>query len=204
MNSQIDIFPEINHELMIPLQSLDDFQICQKWEHEPHKYRYLLAIFCRYYQLTDTLKIKAKYAELVTKYYVQLWYFIFDRLLLILPSENYNLEVVLKSLIEEFCSREEIIENHISAVNSPPQNDLRYLPLQYFLEKALNKLYPLERIIIITKDNFAWDEGKILEYLHQQKKDITLSELKAYYTQAHSRLINALPTDIITIYLNDN
>ena len=204
MNSQIDIFPEINHELILPLQSLDDFQLCQKWENEPHKYRYLLAIFFRHYQLADTFKINDKYRELIDQYYVQLWFFIFDRLLLALPSEQYNLEVVIKSLIEEFFSQEELIDKQTSPRKESFDEIVRYLPLQYFLEKALSKLYPLERIIIVTKDNFGWDENKILEYLHQQEQNITLSELKAYYTQAHSRLINALPTDIITVYLNDN
>ena len=204
MKSQIDIFPEINHELIFPLQSLDDFQLCQKWDHEPHKYRYLLAIFFRHYKLVDTVKVNNKYQELIHNYYLQLWYFIFDQLLLTLPSEKFNLEAALKSLVEEFFSQKESIDNQISTQKESFNGNVRYLPLQYFLEKALSKLYPLERIIIVTKDNFGWDENKILEYLHQQEQNITLSELKAYYTQAHSRLINALPTDIITIYLNDN
>ena len=202
MNNLITIFPEINHELMIPLQSLDDLQICQKWQQEPSKYRYLLAIFYRYYQLQNIFEIDLNVQYLIDKYYVQLWYFIFDELFANISLQVPNtLKDTIRLLTESFFLKEKIANETLKADNQINRENIRYLPLQYCLEKALNQLSPLERIIIIARDKFVWEEGKIVQYLQQQKQSITLSELNAYYAQAHSRLLNSLPTDIITIYL---
>ena len=202
MNKLINIFPEINHELMIPLQSLDDEQICHKWLQEPDKYRYLLAIFYRYYQLQNSFDIDLNVQYLIDKYYVQLWYFIFDELFTNISLSVPNaLKDTIQLLIESFFLKEEIANEKLTADNQINQENIRYLPLQYFLAKALNNLSPLERIILITKDKFGWEEDKILQYLQQQNQPMSLSELKSYYTQAHFRLVNNLPTDIITICL---
>ncbi len=202
MNNQIELFPEINHELIIPLNSLDDFQIGKKWENEPYKCRYLLAIFFRHYRLANVLQAKPKYKKLIYTYYDKLWFYIFDLFLVNIRASQYNVQVVINSLVEEFFAQKQIVSEKTNLVNQLPQKNLRYLPLQYFLEKSLKQLYPLERIVIMTQDNFQWEEEKILEYLNQQEQNITLSEVRAYYTQAHSRLINYLPTDIVTIYLS--
>ena len=202
MNKLINIFPEINHELMIPLQSLDDEQICHKWLQEPDKYRYLLAIFYRYYQLQNSFDIDLNVQYLIDKYYVQLWYFIFDELFANISLSVPNaLKDTIQLLIESFFLKEEIANEKLTADNRINQENIRYLPLQYFLAKALNNLSPIERIILITKDKFGWEEDKILQYLQQQNQLMSLSELQSYYTQAHSRLVNNLPTDIITICL---
>ena len=202
MNKLINIFPEINHELMIPLQSLDDEQICHKWLQEPDKYRYLLAIFYRYYQLQNSFDIDLNVQYLIDKYYVQLWYFIFDELFANISLSIPNaLKDTIQLLIESFFLKEKIANEKLTADNKINQENIRYLPLQYFLAKALNNLSPLERIILITKDKFGWEDDKILQYLQQQNQPMSLSELQSYYTQAHSRLINNLPTDIITICL---
>ena len=202
MNNLINIFPELNHELMIPLQSLDDFQICQKWQKEPNKYRYLLAIYYRYYQLNNLFDIDLNVQYLIDKYYVQLWYFIFDGLFSNISVQAPNiLKDTIQLLTESFFLKDEIANEKLKADHQIYPDNIRYLPLQYFLEKGLNQLSPLARIILIAKDKFGWEEEKIGQYLQQNQQSLTLSELKAYYTQAHSQLLNCLPTDIITIYL---
>lgn len=204
MNNLINIFPEVKHELIRPLISLEDLQICQMWQQEPHKYRYLLTIFFRYHQLNKSFEIDLNVQYLINKYYFQLWYFIFDELFnyIYLPTPNV-LKNAIQSLTEKFFLKEEINNHQYNIKNQINEEMIRYLPWQFFLEKALDKLSPLERIIIVTKDKFAWQEEKILEYLQQQKQKITLSELNAYYSQAHSHLLNSLPMDIITIYLHE-
>lgn len=202
MNNLTNIFPELNHELMRPLQSLNDVQICQQWQQQPSKYRYLLAIFYRYHQLKDVFNIDLNVQFLIDKYYVQLWYFIFDELFFNVDVEiTSTLKDTLQLLTESFFLKEEIAQERLKSEPQLHPDKIRYLPLQYFLEKALNQLSPLERIIILLKDKFAWEEERIIHYLQQQRQPMVLSELNSYYTQAHSRLFNSLPTDIITIYL---
>ena len=79
---------------------------------------------------------------------------------------------------------------------------IRFLPLEYFVDRALDKLYPLERLIVVGKDKFVWSDEKICEYLQNQGQNLTRSEVNTYYIQGHSRLLNFLPIDIVTIYLN--
>ncbi len=204
MNNLVNIFPQINHELIIPLRALDDFQVCKKWKKEPYKVRYLLVIFFRYYKLENIININISTQELVDKYYVQLWYFIFEELFTnISLRKSHDLKDSILFLTEKFLSEQDILVMPPNITSNFVEENVKYLPLQYFVEKALDKLYPLERIIIVAKNKFGWEDDKILEYL-QQQQTITSSKLKAYYTQAYSRIINSLTKDIITIYFNDD
>ena len=194
-------FPEQEHEIIEQLQSLNNFQLSQKWKYEPNKCRYLLAIYFRSYQLSNIIKPNPEYKEKIELNYQQLWSFIFDKLLLSLPAEKYNLDLVLNLLTQDFFSKF-ATELELKKSSDLTDEQIRFLPLEYFVDKALTTLYPLERFIIVSKDKFSWSDEKICNYLQEHKQNLTNSEVNTYYMQGHSRLINALPNDIVTIYLN--
>lgn len=195
-----DVFPELNHELIKPLQAVDDIQLWKLWQKNPSQARYLIILFYRYVNLTKYFDDGLNKIKIKTDYFEQLWVFIIDQLLRYKISEESNLPDAILDLVQQFLRNEKIIINQVYDDDSDFQ--LRDFLLKYYLQKSLEKLSPIERIILVTKDKFAWEEDKILQYLQQQqKKNITLAEIKAYYIQAHSRLLNYLPTDIISIYL---
>lgn len=198
-----DVFPELNHELIKPLQAVDDIQLWKLWQKNPSQARYLIILFYRYVNLTKCIDDGLNKIEIKKDYFEGLWFFIIDQLLRYEISEETNLLEVISDLIQQFFYGKKVIIHQVHDYDSDFQ--LRYFPLKYYLQKSLKKLSPIERIILVTKDKFAWEEEVILQYLQQQNKNnITLAEIKAYYIQAHSRLLNYLPTDIISIYLEND
>jgi hypothetical protein len=197
-----DVFPELNHELIKPLQAVDDIQLWKLWQKNPSQARYLIILFYRYVNLTKCLDDGLNKIKIKKDYFEQLWFFIIDQLLRYKISEESNLPDAILYLSQQFLRDEKVIIKQFYDDDFDFQ--IRDFPLKYYLQKSLKKLSPIERIILVTKDKFAWEEDKILQYLQQQKNNITLAEITAYYIQAHSRLLNYLPTDIISIYLQND
>ncbi|WP_017293896.1 hypothetical protein [Geminocystis herdmanii] len=199
MSIDNDVFLELNHELIKPLHNVDDLELWILWQKYPQQSRYLIMLFFRYADFPQKVAKNFHNLELSLPYLENLWFFMFDRLL------NYNLEKksllseIITQLVNEFLTAEKII---VTSTNKSDEHlEIRFFPLKYYLQKNLDKLSNIERIILLTKDKFNWENEKILDYLQQQKQTITLAEIKAYYTQAHSRLLNFLPIDIVSIYL---
>ena len=202
MNILTKAFPEQEHEILSNLNTLDDFQLSQKWDNEPCRYRYLLAIYFRHHELLNVIEKNPELQHAIHNNYQDLWFFIFDQVLLVLPAQQHNLSNALEILTKEFLSQM-TIDSESSDVNNLTEEQIRSVPLEYFVSQALEKLYPLERLIILGKDKFSWSDEKICNYLEQhQKCSVTRSEINTYYMQGHSHLINVLPSDIVTIYLN--
>jgi len=200
MTFNSDIFPELNHELIIPLQPFSDQELWQFWTTYPHQHRYLVMIFFRYAFFPCQVVSSENNIELSATYLELLWFFIFDRINEYQEDKTIILSELIANLTKQFLWEERLI---ISSTNSQKDNsELRYFPLKYYLENNLDRLSNLERMILVVKDKFNWEDETISQYLQQQKQRITLAEIKAYYTQAHSHLINNLPIDIISIYLS--
>lgn len=204
MDSNSDVCPELNHELILPLRDVDDFSLWQKWQKNQDKARYLVALFARYYNVTELIKQDFKDSAIIDKYFKQIWFYIIDRI------SNYPIEkktVLPKTIIDlarEFFQEQNVI--YTSTYVEPIDYKLlkRYIPLIYFLNKGLDKLNSLERLTIVAIDKFGWQEDKIIRYLQQHQQELSIGELKSYYTKGYTNLVNNLPTDIIAIYLQDN
>ena len=50
-----DIFPELNHELIKPLQNVGDVELWELWQKYPQQAKYLLMFFYRYFSLVNNL-----------------------------------------------------------------------------------------------------------------------------------------------------
>lgn len=203
MNNHIYACPEFNHELIIPLQDFDDIFLWKNWQNNQEKARYLVAIFARYYHILETLKTDLEDSTVIDKYFKQIWFYIFEKLAVYNISENTFLEKTIVNLARGFF-QQNLIYTYFSLENKDFDLLKKYIPLIYFLNKSLDKLSALERIILVAIDKFGWQEDKLLRYLQQYEQDLTIVELKSHYTKSYSNLINNLPTDIIAIYLQDN
>lgn len=198
-----DDCPEVNHELIVSLQEVDDFTLWKIWQQNQDQARYLIAIFCRYFNLLNDSTMGLNNLNIIHQYFEQVWYFIFEKLARE-SLENYsNLAEMIVSSVSDFLTQEQIIINYSEDSRLYDENK-RYIPLKYYLRKSLEELSPLERLVIVTEDKFGWKEEQIIDYLQKRQKNIVASELQGIYTKAYSRLINALPTDVVTIYLESS
>lgn len=195
--------PRLNDELIIPLQDFDDISLWKNWQNNQEKARYLVVIFERYYHLIDTLKTDFEESKVIDKYFKQIWVYIFDKLAIYPISENSVLEKTIIHLAHKFFREQNIIYNSVYGQPIDLNFLKKYIPLIYFLNKGLDKLNALERLILVAIDKFGWQEDKLIKYLQQHQQDLTIAELKSYYTKGYSNLINNLPTDIIAIYLQE-
>ncbi|PHV61887.1 hypothetical protein [Cyanobacterium aponinum] len=204
MNGNNIFFSDLNHELLIPLHKELDIFLWEKWQSNPSQARYLVEIFIRYHKLINDSQENDVDKVTLDKYYKQIWFYIIDNLLEYAISEDTILRDVIFTLSKNFFQEHNVI--YKSFYLSPIDYDLlkKYIPLIYFLNKSLNKLNSLERLTIVAIDKFGWQEEKLIEYLRQHQQNLTIPELKSYYTKGYSNLINNLPTDIIAIYLQND
>ncbi len=201
MNNNSDFCPELDHELIIPLQNFDDIYLWKQWQNHQEKARYLVAIFGRYYNVIESLKIDFQDDTVINKYFKQIWIYIIDKLAYYPIYENTVLKDTIINLAKTFFQEQNVIYNPVYVQVIDYNLLKRYVPLIYFLTQGLNRLTPLERLTIVAIDKFGWQEDKIIKYLQQHQQDLTMAELKSYYAKGYSNLINNLPTDIIAIYL---
>lgn len=195
-------FPEVNHALIQPLLAMDDSQLLNLWQQYPDEGKYSVAVFCRYTHQTFTL-LNNIHTEGMTEYlFTYSWHLIFSKL-----SDSYlyqtqkNKLTSLENYIEKIVK--DVIEEHETSQIIPPKPTLpsRYFPLQYYLELALPRIHPFYRLILVTKEKFAWQNTQILDYLSQKGHNLSSQELREYYAQAYQELLGKIPDDIYYIYL---
>lgn len=75
-------------------------------------------------------------------------------------------------------------------------------PLWCYVEQALDRLPPLERLILVMAMTFRWSEARIVAYLRAEGEHISTAEVRQKLGQAYQRLEESLPEDIRVIYLN--
>ena len=76
------------------------------------------------------------------------------------------------------------------------------LPLKFYLEQALDRLPPLNRLIIVVSEKFAWSKEKIINYLEQQGDIVSLADVEICLREGYQILETNLPSDIRAIYLS--
>ncbi len=76
-------------------------------------------------------------------------------------------------------------------------------PLWCYVEQAMDQLEPVLRLMILLSQTFHWSETRIAAYLQAEGESISPFSVKTQLQQGLAALEAALPTDIRTIYLND-
>ncbi|MBF2057994.1 MAG: hypothetical protein IGQ45_12450 [Cyanobacterium sp. T60_A2020_053] len=194
-------FPEVNHPFIQPLLQLDDSTLVELLQSQPQKGKYLVTIFCRYHH---------KIIDLLTDFYsqediiiiaLQLWekiaHLLFNFEITNLAKEVNSLHVWLLDYTIDTLSTGELT---ISVGNSG-NLDLRFFPLYFYTEKALSLLDDKQRLIIVLKDKFDWEDKQIISYFQGKNQFINHDDIMHCYEGAHHQIINYLPVDIYSIYL---
>lgn len=210
---QIPSFPECNHPIVQQLGHLSDRELLQHFKAEPEAGRYFTAIFCRYSPVVFSLINHSARSPVQAEYLFALtWRHILNELGgLELPAANPSenpAEAQGRSLslqswlinVTALCINQaalpDVEEIHYSLAQASP-------PLWCYVERALERLDPLERLILVMAQTFRWSDTRISAYLQAEGERIPPTEVSVRLRQAAQNLEAALPEDIRALYLEN-
>lgn len=200
---QLPQFPECDHSLVKALQHYSDRELLTLFQRHPESGQYFTAIFCRYSPIVYSLiqhtarsPVQADYLFAIT------WKHIFHELGGIDPQassgEPFNLQSWLINLTALCINRADLPPTesiHYSLTAAPP-------PLWCYLERALDSLPPMQRLIILMAQTFHWREVRIAAYLQAEGDKISPTKVQQLLVDGYQQLESILPEDIRTIYLD--
>lgn len=201
---KIPNFPETHHPLITSLNHYSDQDLLTLFQRNPHVGRFFIALFCRYNPLVYTLirhsvrsPVQADYLFAVT------WRHIYYELGGLDLHENADPDK--PATLQNWLIN--VTAVCINRVELPPVESIQYSlqkaspPLWCFLEQALDRLSPLQRLIVLMAQTFHWSETRISAYLQAEGEIIPLQEVKRHLAEAYQELELALPEDVREIYL---
>lgn len=208
---QIPNFPECDHEIVQTLFHLSDQELVSLFQRHPGSGRYFTAIFCRYSPVVYSLIRHSARSPVQADYLFALtWRHILHELGgLDWPepgSEEASAEKRAVSLqswiinVTALCINQAVVPDvesiHYSLQEASP-------PLWCYVERALDQLPPVERLMVLMARTFRWSETRIAAYLQAEGERIAPTEVRERLLMAYRNLEAALPSDIRAIYLGD-
>lgn len=201
----IPTFPECSHPLIKSLVHYSDQDLLTLFQRHPDSGQYFAAIFCRYSPMVYTLIWHSARSPVQAEYlFATTWRHIFHELggLDLRSIGNGSDAVTLQSWlinVTAICiNRAELppVEAiHYSLKEAPP-------PLWCYLERALDQLPPLLRIIVMMAQTFHWSETRISAYLQAEGEVISPAEVRVRLREGYRLLEETLPADVRELYLN--
>lgn len=197
-------FPEEKNNLIEPLLSYQDSDLLNLFQQNLEQGKYFVAIFCRHSPLIYTLISHSISSEPIVNYLFSIiWREIFQQLPE-LKLDELNLDAELQSLSNWLIYITGVGIAKYESISSPSFDKnlpARYLPVKCYLEKSLEQLPPLYRLILVLSENFDWTSEQIVDYLQQQGEKMNILDLEAYLEEGYQMLLDNLPKDISFIYL---
>lgn len=208
---QIPSFPECNHAIIQQLGHLSDRELVQKFKAEPEAGRYFTAIFCRYSPVVFSLITHSARSPVQAEYLFALtWRHILNELGGLdlaaaettaegetHPGRSLSLQswlINVTALCINQATLPEVEDIHYSLTQASP-------PLWCYVERSLDRLDPLERLILVMAQTFRWSDTRIAAYLQAEGERIAPAEISVRLRQAGQNLEAALPEDIRAIYI---
>lgn len=207
---QIPSFPECNHAIVQQLGHLSDRELLEHFKAEPEAGRYFTTIFCRYSPVVFSLITHSARSPVQAEYLFALtWRHILNELGgLELPTDqaeqgedkperSLSLQswlINVTALCINQATLPDVEEIHYSLSQASP-------PLWCYVERALDRLDPLERLILVMAQTFRWSDTRISAYLQAEGERISPAEVSVRLRQAAQSLESALPEDIRALYL---
>ncbi len=199
----IPTFPECNHALVKSLAHYSDQELLTLCQRHPDAGQYFAAIFCRYSPMVYTLIQHSARSPVQADYlFAQTWRHIFYELGgLDLRSPQGDSTLTLQSWllnVTAIC---------INQTELPPVEAIHYNlkaappPLWCYMERALDQLPPVLRLIVLMAQTFGWSETRIAAYLQAEGDTMTPAEVKARLQEGYQLLAANLPEDVRAIYL---
>ena len=202
----IPTFPECNHSLVRSLAHYSDQELLTLFQRHPDAGQYFTAIFCRYSPMVYTLIRHSARSPVQADYlFAQTWRHIFYELGgLDLRSpdgeaaftlQNWLLNVTAVCINQAELPPVEAIHYNLQA--APP-------PLWCYMERALDQLPPVLRLIVLMAQTFGWSETRISAYLQAEGDAMSPAEVRVRLQEGYQLLEENLPDDVRAIYLAGN
>jgi hypothetical protein len=197
----IPIFPEANHEIVRSLAIYSDRELVSLHQLHPEQGKFFTALFCRYGDIVYSVVQHAVDSQQQVDYLFAIaWREIFQELQRVKLSIDPDATNWQNWLMD-------ITGNTIETVEIPPAAQIRYMlsaaspPLWCYLERGLDRLSPLLRLIVVMTQSLKWNEQRICAYLQGEGQTIPASSIPNYLAEGYQQLEAALPLDIRDIYL---
>lgn len=201
---QIPNFPEARHPEVVALNHYSDQDLLTLFQRYPHLGKYFVALFCRYSPIVYTLIRHSVRSPVQADYlFATTWRHIYYELggLDLHEYETGDQPATLQSWLIN------VTAVCINRVELPPVEAIQYSlekaspPLWCYLEQALDRLSPLQRLIVLMAQTFHWSETRISAYLQAEGERVPPQQVKLQLEEAYQELENVLPEDIREIYL---
>lgn len=208
---QIPSFPECNHTIVQQLGHLSDRELLHHFKAEPEAGQYFTAIFCRYSPVVFSLINHSARSPVQAEYLFALtWRHILNELgglELPVPEKSASVDPASERSLSLQSWLINVTALCINQANLPEVEEIHYSlaqaspPLWCYVERALDRLPPLERLILVMAETFRWSHTRISAYLQAEGERIPPKEVSVRLRQAAQNLEAALPNDIRAIYL---
>jgi hypothetical protein len=197
----IPTFPEANHEILLSLATYTDRELVSLHQLHPEQGKFFTALFCRYSSIVYSVVQHAVESQKQADYLFAIaWQRIFIELDRVRLSDNLEATNWQNWSID-------ITGKTIDQIRVPMPAQIRYdlatapPPLRCYLERGLDRLSPLVRLIVMMHQNLKWNEQRICAYLQGEGQNIPVDRIPDYLAQGYRKLEADLPEDIRQIYL---
>ncbi|NJP11828.1 MAG: sigma-70 family RNA polymerase sigma factor [Leptolyngbyaceae cyanobacterium RU_5_1] len=202
----IPTFPECNHPLVKSLAHYSDQELLTLFQRHSDAGQYFAAIFCRYSPMVYTLIRHSARSPVQADYlFATTWRHIFHELggldLRTTANEsgftfqNWLINITAVSINQAELPPVEAI--HYDLKSAPP-------PLWCYIERALDQLPPVLRLMVLMAQTFGWSETRISAYLQAEGDAMSSAEVRVRVQEGYQLLEENLPEDVRAIYLTGN
>ena len=197
----IPTFAEANHEILQSLANHTDRELVSLHQLHPEQGKFFTALFCRYGAIVHSVVQQAVESQLQADYLFAIaWRQIFaelGRVQLATDPEATNWQSWLMDITGGTIDLVEVpapaqIRSTLTA--APP-------PLRCYLERGLDAIPPLSRLIVVMTQSLKWNEQRISAYLQGEGQKIPTADIPTYLAAGYQQLEAAVPRDIRDIYL---
>jgi hypothetical protein len=201
----IPIFPEANHSIVKALFHHSDQELLTLFQRYPDSGQFFTALFCRYSPMVYALIQRSARSPVQAEYLLALiWRHVFHEL------AGVDLRVFSQSGSTFQTWLLAVTASGINEAELPPVEEIHYdirrasPPFWCYLDRALEQLPPLNRLMVVMAQTFHWGETRIAAYLQAEGEQIDSEQVKAHLKEGYRSLEKLLPDDIRTIYLGGN
>ena len=197
----IPTFPEADREIIKSLAVYSDRELVSLHQLHPEQGKFFTALFCRYAAIVHSVVQHAVESQVQADYlFAVAWKQIFEELDRVKLSANPEATNWQNWTID-------ITGSTIDRIEIPPADRIRYTlaaappPLKCYLKRALDRLPPLSRLIVVMTQNLKLNEQRICAYLQGEGQKIPVASIPDYLAEGYRQLAAAIPEDIQDLYL---
>jgi hypothetical protein len=198
----IPTFPEADREILRSLEIYSDRELVSLHQLHPEQGKFFTALFCRYGAIVHSVVQHAVESQVQADYLFAIaWRQIFEELGKVKLAADPAATNWQHWLMD-------ITGNTIDRIEIPPADRIRYTladappPLRCYLERGLDTIPPLSRLIVVMTQSLKWNEQRISAYLQGEGQKIPAATIPTYLAQGYRELEAAVPADIWEIYLH--